>query len=67
MDCFKDIYTHEGHTNKYKVFLVFDKDNVQMDRIADMGKNLPYPRLNTMMLGATWTSARTKMTYERVV
>ena len=67
MDCFKDSYTHEGHGSKYKVFVVSGGDSGEVYRIAEMGHNLPYPRLNTMMLGATWTSVKTNKTYERVV
>jgi|TARA_R110000796_G_scaffold103008_1_gene212089 hypothetical protein len=67
MTCFKDKYTHAGHEDKYKVFLVYDESLDNVERLAGMGNTMPYPRLSSMLVGAKWQSARTKKTYERIL
>ena len=54
------------HSNKYKVIEVYDERDNHIDRIACMGQEMPFPRLNSLRLGGKWKNPKTGHMYERL-
>ena len=53
-------------SQKYKVIEVYDTRGNKVDRLACMGPQLPNAKLNSLRIGARWTSPKEERVYERV-